>query len=197
MGNLGGKPYIVCWGGHKLFFLEPKPNDYSIVRVAHALAQERRFAGNYGNGYSVAQHSVLVSLGVELLGGSSRQSLAGLVHDASEMLTGDLPSPLKAHLSGFNHIEALQNKAIEEKYGVNLEDPLVKEVDKMVLSAEVRMLVPQREQRLFDVDPKYHLNEQPGWTQVLPWTYNEAVGQFLDRYEFLAGELKGEKYERN
>lgn len=188
--------FVVLNGGHKVHFLKPKPADFEPLRVAKALAQEHRYAGNYGP-YSVGQHSVLVSLGVESLGGSPRQALAGLVHDASEVVTGDLPNPLKSEIAGFRYIEALLNTAVEARYGVDLDDKIVAEADKMVLAAEVRMLVPQSDQHLFNVDPLFMYEMQPGWVQILPWTYNEVVGNFMDRHDLLLSELTGEKYERN
>lgn len=187
--------YVVCQG-HRVYFLKPKPEDFEPLRVARALANENRYAGNYGP-YSVGQHSVLVSLGVELLGGTPRQSLAGLVHDAGEMVTGDIPSPLKAEAAGLGYIDALLNLAIEARYGVDLDDKIVAQADKMVLAAEVRMLVPQSEQQLFNVNTQFMREFQPGWAQVLPWTYAEVVGNFMDRYELLLEELTGESHERN
>lgn len=185
------KPYVVVWGGHKLYFLEPKPTDYDPIRVANALAREVRFAGNYGGTYCVAQHSVLVSQAVEQAGGNARQALAGLVHDAAEIVTGDLPSPLKKYMSGYAYLEALQNTAIEARYGVDLDDELVKRCDRMVLSAEVRMLVPVPDQHLFAVDTEYFRDEQPGWLQILPWTHSEVIAHFMDRYDQLWEELSG------
>lgn len=179
----------MVFGGHKLYFLEPVPEDYEPFRVANALANEARFAGNYGDGYSVCQHSVLVSMTIEALGGTPRQGLAGLVHDASEMVTGDLPSPLKAHLTGFPYLEALQNTAIEARYGVDLDDALVKTADKVVLAAEVRMLVPGPEQGLFNVDTEFMRANQPSWQSVLPWPRNEVVGGFMDRLESILAEI--------
>ncbi len=187
--------YVVL-NGRRVYFLRPQPADFEPLAVAKALSQERRFAGNYGD-YTVGQHSVLVSLGVEALGGSPRQALAGLVHDASEIVTGDLPSPLKVEAKGFVYIEALLNTAIEARYQVYLDDPLVKEADEMVLAAEVRMLVPAPEQHLFNVNPEFMRDMQPGWQQVLPWTTNEVVSIFMDRLEYLQDELAGVKYERN
>lgn len=185
--------YVVVWGGHKLYFLDPRPSDYEPVRVANALANEARFAGNYGPGYSVCQHSVLVSMCVEVLGGNNRQQLAGLVHDAFEIVTGDVPSPLKRHFNGFKKLEAINNAAIEARYNVYLDDPIVHEADKLVLAAEVRMLVPEGEQHLFAVDPKYRVKDHPGWLNVLPWSRQEAVANFLDKHDYLQAELADER----
>lgn len=180
--------YVVISGGHRVYFMAPKPSDFEPLRVARALAQERRFAGNYGD-YTVGQHSVLVSQAIEQAGGNPRQALAGLVHDASEVVTGDLPSPVKAQAAGFQYIEALLNTAIEARYGVYLDDELVKRCDKLVLAAEVRMLVPGAEQKLFNVDVNFCRDEQPGWLQVMPWTHNEVIAHFMDRMEQLLVEL--------
>jgi 5'-deoxynucleotidase YfbR-like HD superfamily hydrolase len=178
------KPYLVVHGGHKVYFLEPKPSDYDPLRVAKALANENRFAGSYGP-YSVTQHQVLVSLAVEALGGTPRQQLAGLVHDAAEMVTGDIPSPLKKYFMGYNYIEALQNTAIEARYKVYLDDPIVRDADKLLFAAEVRMLVPKAQQSAFDIDPKYRLEVQPGWANVMPWDYHESVSGWMDRFDAL------------
>lgn len=195
------EPYVVVDGGRRIYFLRPTPQDYDPLVVARVLAREPRFAGNfaYYGTYSVGQHSVLVSLCVEALGGNARQQLGGLVHDASEIVTGDLPSPVKREANGFQYIEALQNTAIEARYNVYLDDDLIRTADKIVLAGEVRMLVPKDQQEQFDVDPNWNRDHQPNWLNCLPWSTNEAIANFMDRYELLSDELEetGVGSERN
>lgn len=81
-------------GGISLDLLNPSPRLFTPRLIADALAKINRFAGHTDLPYSVAQHSVHVASMVP-----ERLRRHALLHDAHEMVLGEIPSPVKAALS--------------------------------------------------------------------------------------------------
>src|SRR5687768_7699091 len=87
--------------GRAFFILVPDPQDVCFEDILYPLSRLPRYYGQTvfaELGYSVGQHSVLVSLLVEALGGSKVEQLCGLFHDAHEAYVGDWIRPLKRAL---------------------------------------------------------------------------------------------------
>lgn len=88
--------YIWTCGGNRLR-IEPTEKDFdkwNVETVAHALARLNRWCGHTlpSCGYSVAQHSVLVSYM------TPECKMEGLFHDAPEFVLGDITTPIKMWL---------------------------------------------------------------------------------------------------
>lgn len=181
---------MVISGGRAVSLSEPKPCDFDPELVAPGLSHEHRYAGSYGP-YSVAQHSVLVAETVERLGGTLRERLAGLVHDNTEAVLGDLPSPVKSLCPDFRKLERLLEGAINERYGVDVNSEIVKEADRIVFAAEVRWLVPREHHHLYMPygDPGYRVDMQPEGTEFVFWSADEARKTYLTLHETLVGKL--------
>lgn len=82
--------------GREVNLLDPQPSAIYLGDIAHALSHQCRFNGHVRRGYSVAEHSVLVSRLIEHHHPHNRQlQLAGLMHDAAEAYLGDMISPVK------------------------------------------------------------------------------------------------------
>lgn len=116
-----------------------KPEDVSIETVAHSLALQCRFIGHTRDFYSVAQHCVIVSHLID-----KRFALEGLLHDAVEAYTGDIPTPVKSYAPELNGLEKRLQRVIRKKFGLsNTEDAQrhVKTCDVRALKAEVRDLI--------------------------------------------------------
>lgn len=108
--------------------------------IAIGLSRIARFNGQTTEFYSVAQHSVLVAQLVP-----ERLRLAALLHDAAEMATGDIVSPMKALFPEFKVIERRLEEAIYAKFGVRANDrdhKIIKTADLIALATEKRDLMP-------------------------------------------------------
>jgi hypothetical protein len=103
--------------GRKIDVLNPDPKDISIEDIAWGLSRIPRFCGATIPfvPYSVAQHSIQVMKECEVTG---RLDMAfhGLMHDAAEAYTGDIPSPIK-QIPGFKEkIKEVENNLLATIY---------------------------------------------------------------------------------
>lgn len=161
------EPYIWTRNGLRIH-LDPCEEDYAhwdVETVAHCLGQVSRWTGHVARdrGYSVAQHSVIVSYLTP-----SEYALEGLFHDAPEFILGDISTPVKRFLGE----EALQeykrlthawDATFATRFGLrNLNsEPVktsVKIADRLAQYYEGRFLlnVPEVELRMFS-------RETPGY----------------------------------
>lgn len=184
-----GPGWIQTFTGRAFSLLEPQPDDVTIEDIAHALSMLCRFGGHVRDFYSVAQHSVLVSIVVERFQPANRAlHLAGLMHDGSEAYLIDLPRPIK-RMAGFEAYKVTEQRvewAIRERFGLSTDVPdvlAIKAADEMLLRTECRDLMGPR---------------HPAWTRELhpdhgttmpeiiaPLAPKEAEQLFLERWQDL------------
>jgi len=147
----GRSDWFTTASGRTIYLTDPRPGDFAIEDIAHGLSRVCRFGGHVTCGfYSVAQHSVFVSrLVEEALSG--KPDLArdvakrGLLHDAAEAYLGDVISPLKKLLGGYDVIEARFLEAIFVRFQVKHHqhaDRFVKIADRIALTTERRDFQP-------------------------------------------------------
>ncbi len=95
---------------------------FSLDRdVAYSLAGINRCAGHGQVRWAVAIHSVAVARTILALGGTNDQAAAGLMHDAHESITGDIPTPV-ARAIGLELVERVKEDAqfaIESKLHIS------------------------------------------------------------------------------
>lgn len=130
-GRRGG--WMQTRSGKAWHFADPRVEDVSLFDIAHALSNLCRFGGHTAHFYSVAEHSVYVSMVVP-----PQFALQGLMHDATEAYVVDVPRPLK-HMLGSAYAELEDNawRVVAEKFSLPYElDPSVKAADNSVLLAE-------------------------------------------------------------
>ena len=127
--------YIRTFSGTK-FDTTPTADQVNLEDIAVALSRAPRFGGHTFWPYSVAAHSIYVSLLVP-----KRHRLQALFHDASEAYISDIPSPFKASMPDYKIIEFGIMEAVAERFDFNWPpDPIVKQADAAALYQEWKNL---------------------------------------------------------
>ena len=160
----------------KLFFPgDPRVEEICIEDIAHALSMVCRFAGHCREFYSVAQHSVLVSLTVP-----PSLALDGLLHDASEAYIHDITRPMK-RLPGMAYYRELEHRTemlIAERFGLTMpQPPEIKDADNRVLMTERRDLLT--------IHRDWTWRAEPLPERIAAWSPEMAEVAFLTRFEAL------------
>lgn len=128
----------LTYSGLKFDIADPQPDMIVPTDIAHALANECRFAGHTRYFYSVAQHSVIASQIV-----ATQYALEALLHDASEAYIKDIPRPLKQLLPDYRAIEQKIERAIRARFGLpEVQSDEVSQADRVLLATERRDLMP-------------------------------------------------------
>lgn len=129
--------WIITRSGKRLDPLNPDPALIDIFDIAEALSKESRFAGHCKGFYSVAQHSLIVSLNAP-----EHLKLMALLHDAPEAYIKDMPSPIKKILPDYRAIDKAIWSAIAQKFNLPLVlPPEIKQLDLRALATERRDLL--------------------------------------------------------
>ena len=130
--------WFQTYTGKCFWILDHAPEDVDIYDIAHALSLTCRFGGHCKTFYSVAEHSVNVSLLCP-----ERFALWGLLHDATEAYLPDVLRPVKPLLEGFKDIENALMRTISMKFdlGFGGMPPEVKSVDDRILADEASQQV--------------------------------------------------------
>ena len=128
--------YIHTYKGKKFYVLDPQPEDICIEDIAHALSNLCRFGGHSPRFYSVAEHSTHVSEAVPL-----KDSLWGLLHDASEAYLCDIPRPFKQYLTNYKKLEERIQRAIGSTFNLSWPIPdSIHFIDRNIVATEANQL---------------------------------------------------------
>lgn len=183
--------------GRRLNLLEPSPLDVEIEDIALGLARNSRWNGQTtgDHAWSIAQHSDLV---VDILRGFDPVPppwvlMAGKLHDASEYVTHDLITPLKAVVGDvFREVESRLTEAVHLRFGLPARlDPkvkkLIKKADLIAAATEAVQLAGFTEAEL---RPVLGIRAVPlrGVTLV-PLPSREAQARFLEGFHDLEREM--------
>ncbi len=164
--------------GIHFYPMDPRPSEICLEDIAHALANICRFGGHTRMFYSVAQHCVMVSRHVEILGGDVEAQMWGLLHDASEAYIGDMVRPLKDNQPSFKEVEKAIHVCVKKAFGIR---PL-KRAEDLVHRADNVVLVT--EARDFMGNPEWikHFSEPPLPAPILPLSHYQSRGAFIARF---------------
>jgi hypothetical protein len=178
------------------FYLEEP--EYNIEAMAHSLAQSVRFTGHSEWRYSVAEHSVLVSLLVEEMGGSVLEQMEGLLHDGTETVLADVASPVKAGLEDYKQLERRLDSKLRAQFFLPVtQTEIVTKADWLALFIEAAQLMPEYGQDFTDPNrlrPEALRLLARGWTPSrLDDDWRAARTMFLQRYTYLKELLSGKK----
>jgi 5'-deoxynucleotidase YfbR-like HD superfamily hydrolase len=166
--------WMQTYSGRCFWPLDPRPEDVCIGDIAHSLALRCRYGGHCKRFYSVAEHSVLVSLHVP-----TDLALWGLLHDAAEAYSADVPRPLKRCIPEWKLLEARIMAAVCERFGLHPEEPkFVKYIDMAITSDERDALMSPCERDWGDLPP-------PIGAAIVGLHPEAAEAYFLNRFAAL------------
>jgi len=130
---------LFTYTGIEFNLANPTPDMIDIVDIATSLARQCRYNGHTMEFWSVASHSIFVASRLP-----PRLQLAGLLHDAAEAYTGDIATPVKRMLSGYEELEDRILLAISKRFSVDKLVPLhakIMEQDKVAQATEVSRFI--------------------------------------------------------
>jgi uncharacterized protein len=189
METLFHKGVIQTYSGLPYDFANPDPDCISLRDIAHALANACRFAGHTKRFYSVAEHSVRVSLILEAWGLAAPVPRDGLMHDGHEAYVWDCPRPFKPLLGNvYEEFADKADAAIGAHFGfvpADLKADIIKQADDCALVAEANILMCYNGEAWEDWPKKYSkVPPPPKGTfveQAVGWSPQLAEEEFLAR----------------
>lgn len=167
-----------------------RPKDIDFRDIAHHLSMICRFGGACSYHYSVALHSLFVTELGKLNGCSKQLQLKLLLHDSAEAYMGDIVRPIKSQYSVFAALETEINKAISDKFSIDLTmDATCKKFDNLALAFESERLLDDNNWtfhkmiNMYCVDPEdvaIFRNHGQFFLRELPTS--TVKGLFVDKY---------------
>jgi hypothetical protein len=167
--------WMQTFTGRQFWPLDPRPDEVDILDIAHALANQCRYAGHCRRFYSVAEHCVLLARAV-----APEHRLCALLHDAAEAYLVDLPRPVKRHFVSYRFAEAAVMAAICLRFGLKPEMPAA------VHDADYRILRDELEQNMAAPPQRWPVqDEEPLGVTLRFWTPDQAEAWFLTEFDTL------------
>lgn len=175
--------WIQCASGKRFWPLDPRPEDIVPEDIAHALAHLCRFNGHSRSFYSVAQHSIEVSLACPAC------PLHALLHDAAEAFVADLSRPVKKSLralgvSIFDHIEGRIMDCVWERFGLEIPDE-ANQIQAHIDAADLCLLATEARDFMSPLHPEWAAQLagiRPLGRRLTGWYPQTARHAFLDRF---------------
>ncbi len=143
---------ITTYTGLHMNPLNPRPLDFRIEDIAHALPLICRGNGHVKTFFSVGQHCINCAREAEARHWSDRLILACLLHDASECYMSDVPRPFKQNTPSYRAAEDRLLSVLYTRFlGSDLteeEQKSIKEIDDSMLWYDMKELLNE------DIGPK-------------------------------------------
>lgn len=185
--------YSTTYSGNKINWLDMSKSQITLTDIAKGLSRQVRFNGQTKFLYSVAQHSVYVSMHIE-----PELALLGLLHDASEAFMCDISAPLKSLLPDYRRMEKKLQSAIYNQFGlddafVNEHATALREADVRMFATEVEQIIPDKVKVLY----KSYLTHNPFEQKITPLLPSEAERMFLSQAHNLIHKHLGSQFQNN
>jgi uncharacterized protein len=195
--------FIRTFTGRKFWPLDPRPHEIDVRDIAHSLSLQCRWTGHTDGFYSVAEHSIRVSLEAQRMAfklSTSRTpsvishvreiALWGLLHDAPEAYIADLARPVK-HFTAFGEIykpieRRLMDAVIERFQLIPHAPSIVKDADAVLLNSEGHDLMGVEEH---DAE-EWHVDGPRLAETIEPMDPQFAEYEFIRRFEALMAARK-------
>jgi len=177
---VGTPKFIQTSSGKKFYPFKPDSKEIDINDIAQALSLQCRYSGHTRwNGkmkhYSVAQHSLYASY-------ICPYPLWALLHDATEVYSVDIPTPIKKRLPNFKAMEDKIERSISIKFKLPWPRPAeVKEADIETFNIEWALLM-QNDKRTKGYKDGM---KNKKFLEILEYSMEETRLAFLARYEEL------------
>ena len=190
-GTARALPWILTLTGRAWYPDAPEEYAYDIREIATSLSREARFVGHthaHLEGYSVAQHCVLVSRAVARRWGnmaSPRLLRAALLHDAAEAFWKDLPAPLKRlpEMAGYCAGIARTESAIAAHFDLVLES-----LDTRIKVCDLALLATEKRDLLARCDGDWGVDLPPPLSgRIAPWSAEIAKLNFIAEWHRFGG----------
>ena len=188
---------IQTWSGGPFDLLKPRAEDINLLDIAQSLGKLNRFNGHSKFAYSVAQHSILVSM----LLAETEYEREGLMHDAAEAYVGDIATPLKRALR--SRLSPFEKDPLQE-----ICEPIERLIaDKFGLVYPWPIEVHNADREALRIERQYVMHPSSGvsWVgvgvsdrhcRIPPVDPETATAQFLETYQTLTLRVipSGEKH---
>lgn len=168
------------------------PPNLTLRELAAGLAKINRLAGKTNPFFSVAQHSVIVA---DQLADDAMVAMCGLLHDAHEIVTNDIPTWLPEWLAGrygenaIAHLKAAIDAILFPKFG--LPWPLPPQVLARVAYADQRAFKTELRDIAWPLCHPHDCGAPPLSNAIRsPWPWPKAEEHFLKtwhRFSVLVG----------
>ena len=138
------------FSGYRIDPLHINEDEIYLEDIAHALSLICRGNGHIKYFYSVAQHSLNCAKEAQSRGYSKHVVLSCLFHDASEAYMSDFITPIKKQMKEYQIIEDQLLETIFQAFHIKLkndEKTIWKEMDHLLLEAELKEMMPLEENR--------------------------------------------------
>lgn len=184
--------WMQTYSGNRFYPLDPRPEDFNLVDIAHSLSMQCRYNGHTTKFYSVAEHCVLVSREVENRDHPVSDALWGLLHDASEAYVGDMIRPLKLEIPAYSEIENKILWSMAQAFRLNtvsipdLSDKTKDPTPESVKNADFAMLNIEKLSIMQPSMHKWNINKNIMTSCVIEgWSPETAKRRFIQRFEEL------------
>lgn len=179
--------WIETYTGRAVWPLRPKVEDFSIIDIAHHLANQCRYSGATKWMYSTAQHCCLLADYVlTVRKGTPLDALQILMHDGAEAYLVDIPRPVKQFMTEYRVWDKNITMSMREWLGLGGE-PVPSWQDEL----DSRIVIDEREQLLSDSGLDWQHPCEPLGIEIDTWMPRFAEQQFLARYAKYALQIFG------